>query len=1070
MVSSLIVKSNKIMKIKRKLTCNIFRKLSLLALYCTMSAAIMAQAKTISGVVTSSEDGEKLIGVTVLVKGTSTGTVTNLDGKYTLTTKGDVSALVFSMVGMKTTQVNIGNKTVVNLTMEPDSKSLDQIVVTGYSKQKKADLTGAVTVVDVDELKKVTSNNPIQALQGRAPGVNITTDGSPSGSGTTVRIRGIGSINSNIDPLYVIDGIATQGGMHEMNPNDIESIQVLKDASAASIYGSKAANGVIIITTKKAKEGQLQVNFGARASMSWYDSKIPMLNTQEYGQAMWQAKINSGDKNPDGSGYGYSFITGQNADGTPKLLQVLDPTAVYLDNDPTKSYFHTMKIANTDWFNQITQNALSQSYDLSVLRGTNKGNTMFSLNYTNNDGIIKTTNFERFSARINSDTKLINDKLVIGENLTLNKTGEVQDPGVMDLTFQTLPIIPVHTIDGIGWGGPVAGMNDRQNPVRLLDDNKQNKYDYMRLFGNVYADLELIKNLHLRSSFGIDYSDFFKRSMQLVYSSGYLSNDQNGVNNNQGHSVKWTWSNTLNYQKTIGKNAIDVLLGTEMYKQHDESFWAQRLGTGSYVSEDPNYMYLDAGTGTMSLGGGAAENTLLSYFGKANYVYDQKYLASVTVRRDGSSRFGKNNQFGTFPAFSLGWRINQENFMKDISAISDLKLRAGWGQTGNQEISNTGTRSIYVTDYTGNNPTWDPSTSTAYDISGGKTGSLPSGYRITQRGNDNLKWETSTQTNIGLDFGFFNQKLYGSVDYFIKDTKDCLINPPYLAAIGEGGNHWVNGASIQNKGLEVLVGYRDKIGSDFNYEITGNAGTYKNVVTSLPAEVVNNYGGNGTTDNILGHALGTYYGYVADGLFKTQDEVNNSAEQSGKGLGRIRYRDINSDGSINDKDRTWIGNPNPDFTYGLNLNMEYKGFNLTLFFQGVGRVDLNDYAVKSFTDFWSVRETGSNKGVRLLNAWTPTNSNSTIPALTSTDSNNESRFSTYYIENGAYSKLKNAEIGYTLPKQTLKLIGVSRLQIYVSGQNLLALKSSNFTGIDPERPDFAYPLPVTFTTGINVTF
>jgi TonB-linked SusC/RagA family outer membrane protein len=613
-------------------------------------------------------------------------------------------------------------------------------------------------------------------------------------------------------------------------------------------------------------------------------------------------------------------------------------------------------------------------------------------------------------------------------------------------------------------------MNDRQNPVRLLEDNKQIKYNYMRLFGNVFAELELIKNLHLKSSFGIDYSDYFKRSMQLTYSSGYLSNDQNGVNDNQGHSVKWTWSNTLNYQKTIGKNAIDVLLGTEMYKQHDESFWAQRLGTGSYVSQDPNYMYLDAGTGTMSLGGGAAENTLLSYFGKANYVYDQKYLASVTVRRDGSSRFGKNNQFGTFPAFSLGWRMNQENFLKPLTDISDLKLRLGWGQTGNQEISNVGTRSIYVTDYAGNNPTWDLSTSTAYDITGATTGSLPSGYRITQRGNDNLKWETSTQTNIGLDFGFFNQKLYGSVDYFIKDTKDCLINPPYLAAIGEGGNHWVNGASIQNKGLEVLVGYRDKIGSDFKYDITGNIGSYKNVVTSLPAEVVNNYGGNGTTDNILGHALGTYYGYVADGLFKTQDEVSNSAEQSGKGLGRIRYRDINGDGVINDKDRTWIGNPNPDFTYGLNLNMEYKGFNLTLFFQGVGRVDLNDYAVKSFTDFWSVRETGSNKGTRLLNAWTPTNSSSTIPALTSTDSNNESRFSTYYIENGSYCKLKNAELGYNVPQKALKVIHLSRVHLYVSGQNILTVKSKSFTGIDPERPDFAYPLPITFTSGINVTF
>jgi len=1043
---------------KSKFRGNMLRKLKLLALFCSFSVVMMAQTKTISGVVTSSEDKETLIGVAVMVKGGTTGTVTDINGRYTISVPNNDAVLVFSMIGMKKQELTAGANAVLNVVLSPNLKVIDEVVVTGYSAQKKADLTGAVTVVDVDDLKRVTANNPIQALQGRAPGVNISTDGSPSGSGITVRIRGIGTLNNN-DPLYVIDGVPTQGGMHEMNPNDIESIQVLKDASAASIYGSRAASGVIIITTKKAKKGQLQVNLGARTSLSWYNSKISMLDAQGYGKALWQANVNSG-KDPNTNNVLYSFDSTTDANGNPVLMKVNLPA--YLNST------QTMKTANTDWFKEITQNALSQSYDMSVLRGTDKGNTMFSLNYTNNNGIIKTTNFERFSARINSDTKLLNDKLTIGENLTLNKTGEVQDPGVMDLTFQTLPIIPVHTVDGIGWGGPVSGMNDRQNPVRLLEDNKQNKYNYMRLFGNVYADLEIIKKLHFKSSFGIDYGDFYKRSTQLTYTSGYLNNSINSVTNNQSHSIKWTLSNTLNYQLEKGKHSFDILIGNEMFKQHDESFYAYREG---FVSQDPNYMYLDAGTGTKNLGGGAAENTLLSYFGKANYVYDQKYLASVTVRYDGSSRFGSNNKFGTFPAFSLGWRLNQENFIKDnVSPISDLKLRFGWGQTGNQEISNVATNSIYVTDYAGNNPTWDPSTSTAYDISGAKTGSLPSGYRITQRGNDNLRWETATQSNFGFDFGFFNQKLYGSVDYFIKDTKDILVNPPYLAAIGEGGNHWVNGASMQNKGLEILVGYRGKISSDLNFDVTANLGSYKNVVTALPAEVINNYGGNGTTDNILGRALGSYYGYVADGLFKTQDEVNNSAEQSGKGLGRIRYKDINGDGVVNDKDRTWIGIPHPDFTYGLNLNIEYKGFSLTMFFQGVGKVDLNNYAVKSFTDFWSVRETGSNKGARLLDAWTPTNSSSTIPALAITDANNESRFSTYYVENGAYCKLKNLELAYTFPQKLLKKISLSRLQVYVSGQNLMTIKSSSFTGVDPERPDFAYPLPISFTSGINITF
>lgn len=1045
------------MNVKSKFQRNLFRKLSLLAFFCSLSAALMAQTKTISGVVKASDNGEQLIGVTVVVKGTTTGTITNIDGKYTIKTDAG-STLVFSMVGMKSVEAKVGEKSVINVVLSTDVKTLEQVVVTGYSSQKKADLTGAVTVVDIDDLKKATANNPIQALQGRAPGVNITTDGSPSGSGISVRIRGIGTLNNN-DPMYVVDGVPTKQGMHELNPNDIESIQVLKDASAASIYGSRAANGVIIITTKKAKEGQLKVNASARTSFSWYGNKMDMLDTEGYGRAMWQAYVNS-SKDPNSNNVLYQYDWAKNASGVAVLNKITLPD--YLDAA------QTMRTANTDWYKEITQNAVSQSYDVSVLRGTDKGNTMFSLNYTNNDGIIKTTNFERYSARINSDTKLLNNKLVIGENLSLNKTKETTDPGVMDLTFQTLPLIPVHTVDGIGWGGPVSGMNDRQNPVRLLEDNKQNHYDYLRLFGNVYADLELIKNLHLRSSYGIDYGSFYKRTMQLTYQSGYLKNDINSVANEQSHNIKWTWSNTLNYQFKTGKHAFDILAGTEMFKEHGDSFWAYREG---YVSEDPNYMYLDAGTGTKNLGGGASENTLMSYFGKANYVFNEKYLASVTVRYDGSSRFGKNNQFGTFPAFSLGWRLNREHFIKDnVDFISDLKLRYGWGQTGNQEISNVATRSIYVTNYAGNNPTWDPSTSTAYDIAGAETGALQSGYQITQRGNDNLKWETTTQSNIGLDFGFLDQKIYGSVDYFIKDTKDILVNPPYLAAIGDGGGHWVNGASMQNKGFELLVGYRGKVGSDFNYDITGNVGTYKNKVTSLPSEVVNNYGGNGTTDNILGRSINTMYGYVADGLFKTQDDVDNSAEQNGKGLGRIRYRDLNGDGVINDKDRNWIGIPHPDYTYGLNINLEYKGFNLTLFFNGVGKVDLNNYAVKSFTDFWSVRETGSNKGARLLNAWSPTNSNSSIPALTVTDINNESRFSTYYVENGAYCKLKNAELGYTVPQKVLKKIGLSNLHFYVSGQNIMTLSRSGFTGVDPERADFAYPLPTSFTTGVNLSF
>jgi TonB-linked SusC/RagA family outer membrane protein len=476
------------------------------------------------------------------------------------------------------------------------------------------------------------------------------------------------------------------------------------------------------------------------------------------------------------------------------------------------------------------------------------------------------------------------------------------------------------------------------------------------------------------------------------------------------------------------------------------------------------------GTGLKDNGGLASSYSLLSYFGKVNYSYADKYLASVTMRYDGSSRFGKNNQFAVFPAFSLGWRVNQENFIKDnVSEISDLKFRFGWGQTGNSEISNNATQTIYSTNYAGGDPTWRSLDGTAYDLNGNKTGTLPSGYQKVQSGNDNLKWEATTQTNIGLDFGFFNQSLYGSVDYFVKDTKDILVQPAYIAVVGEGGSQWLNGASMNNTGFEMVLGYRGKIGNDFKYDISGNIGTYKNKIVNLPDAVVNTYGGNGLGDNILGHSWGARYGYVADGLFRTQDEVDNSAVQNGKGLGRMRFKDLNGDGTIDTKDQTWILNPTPACTYGLNFNFEYKGFDLTVFFQGVGNVNVEN-VVKYSSDFWSVRENNSNKGANLLNAWSPTNTSSTIPALTSSDANAEGRFSTYFIENGAYAKLRNLQLGYTIPKEITKKLSISNLHLYVSGQNLFTIKSKSFTGIDPESPSYGYPIPTMLTAGLNVSF
>lgn len=1030
------------------------RKYKIAIALCMLPFSFALAQEVVKGKVISTNK-KPLQGVTVTVSETGTTTTTDKNGEFEIKNTEKGNTLIFSLTDYEGTELKVNNPE-INITLTSiKEKSIDEVVMIGYTRQKKADITGAISVVDMKDINKQTEPNLVKSMQGRIAGVNITTDGSPSGGNTKILIRGVGTLN-NTDPLYVIDGVPTKSGMHELNSNDIESIQVLKDAASASIYGSRAANGVIIITTKKGKKGKMRIDLNYYTAYSEYANKTKVLNAKQFGQVLWQANINDGI-NPNLNNLSYTFDWGvQN--GIPTLYNMYVPE--YLDAAKT------IKSTNTNWYNEISRTGQANSVDVEVSNSSEKGSYFFSTAYYNNDGIVKFTNFKRLSARINTSYNFFDGKLKIGENFTINRTGEVSDPGVIDPALRALPIIPVHTVDGIGWGGPVGGMNDRQNPVRLLEYNKDNAYKYLRLFGNVYAELQPVKNLNIKSSFGIDYSNYYKRNLQRSYVSGYLQNTKNAVNIDQSTNDKWTWSNTAQYITKAGNHNFDILGGVEMYQDTFDNTWLRKEG---FLIENPDYMYPGAGTGEAYNGGSSTRYSLLSYFGKFSYDYDQKYLFSATLRYDGSSRFGKNNRFGTFPAFSAGWKISKENFFKNnISFISDFKIRLGWGQTGNQEISNQAVYALYLANYAGDNPTWNTSYGTAYDISGAGSGLLNSGFIAIQSKNDNLKWETSTQSNLGLDFGFFKQKLTGSIDLYKKVTDDILVLPPYLAIIGEGGNKWINGASMENQGIEFSLSYQNTTHFGLKYDISGNIAMNKNKITKLPDEVKNNYGGNGTTDNILGRPINSMYGYVADGLFRTQNELDNSAEQPGKGLGRIRYADLNNDGVINDKDRTWIGNPNPSFTYGLSINLSYKNFDISTFWQGVADVDIIN-AKKYQTDFWSVDDVGSNKGTRLLNAWSPENPNSNIPAVTTVDSNAESRLSTYYVENGSYLKLRVLQIGYTLPKSVSDNYGISNFRLYTSVQNLWTIKSKNFTGVDPETPAFGYPLPLTVNFGINIS-
>jgi len=1031
------------------------RKIFLTILLAVLSSALLSAQDTVTGTVVSGSDGMPVIGAAVMEVGNTTnGTVTDIDGKFSISVP-EGAELIFVSIGFK--DLTAKASPVMNITLEEDSQMLEETVVTGYTVQRKADLTGSISVVNVDDIARQNENNPIKAMQGRVPGMNITADGSPSGS-STVRIRGTGTLNNN-DPLYIIDGVPTKAGMHELNGNDIESIQVLKDAASASIYGSRAANGVIIITTKKGKNGRMNVDFDASVSASMYTNKMKVLNAEQFGQAMWQAYINDG-QDPNSNGLGYRYDWGYDANGYPVLNSV--SMSKYLDAA------NTVPTSDTDWFDETTRTGIIQNYNLSASHGTDKGSSFFSIGYYKNIGIIKSSDFDRFSARMNTEYKIIGDILTLGEHFTVNRTSEVQAPGgFLQNVLQFNPSLPVYTTDN-EFAGPVGGYPDRENPVARLERNSDNRYKYWRMFGDAYLNLNPFKGFNIRTTFGIDYAQKEQRIFTYPITEGNVANDKNAVEAKQEHWMKWMWNAVATYNFEKGKHRGDAMIGMELNREDDTHFSGYKE---DFTILNPDFMWPDAGVGDAQAYGSGEGYSLVSFFAKVNYSYADKYLFSATVRRDGSSRFGLENRYATFPSFSAGWRISKEGFMKNATWIDDLKIRGSWGQTGNQEISNIARYTIYVPNY-GVTESGGQSYGTSYDITGSNGGSiLPSGFKRDQIGNDEIKWETTTQTNAGFDFSLFKQSLYGSFDYYFKETKDILVQMAGIGVMGEGSSQWVNAGAMENEGIEFSIGYRNSTESGFVYDINANISTYRNEITELPATVAANgtFGGNGV-ESVIGHPYGAQVGYIADGIFKSQEEVDNHATQEGAAPGRIRWRDIVPDGVINEKDQTWIYSPVPDFSYGINFYFEYKNFDLSMFWQGVQGVDvISD--LKKETDLWSGLNIGFlNKGTRLLDAWTPANPDSDIPALSRSDVNNEKRVSTYFVENGSFLKLRNIQLGYNLPEKAVKKMKMQRFRLYLSASNVLTIKSRDFTGVDPENPNYGYPIPMNLTFGINIGF
>ncbi|MDB5260881.1 MAG: TonB-dependent receptor plug [Adhaeribacter sp.] len=1020
---------------------------------------VYAQGKSVSGKVTDSTTGDALPGVSILVKGTNQGSVTDAEGNFNLAVPGNESVLVFSFIGYSVKEVPVGNQTTLAVAMAPDAKALSEVVVTGYSTQSRRDITGAVSTVDAADLTKVAAPNVAQQLQGRAPGVTVTTNNTPGGE-ATVRIRGFGTINNN-DPLYVIDGVPTKGGLNNINPNNIESMQVLKDASSASIYGSRAANGVIIITTKKGQAGVPKFSFDARTGVQTGKLDLDLIiNPQQHGELLWQQLRNAGiltNGNPSHQQYGNGpapvvpdYILGGNSYGLFEGDPRVDPSLTNYN----RTGFYQIVRANkegTDWLNEILRPAAIQEYNLGASGGSENGRYALSLNYFKQDGVLLHTSFDRYSLRSNTEFGFKN-RFRVGENMEVSYTqnqgyynnngtasgSNNQDGNPVGNAYRIPSIIPVYDINGRFAATRAAGLGPATNPVAQLFRNRNDKTSNFRAFGNAYAELDILKDLTAKTSIGIDYINANRVDFNLLDLEEAEIESANGLTNANAYDITWTWSNTLNYKKTLNDiHSLNVLVGTEAIQGNGRDFSANRT---TFFSEDPQYMFLSAGASGINNAGGGYEWGLFSLFGKVNYALKDRYLLEATIRRDGSSRFGANNRYGTFPAFSAGWRLSEEAFMSGLTFFDDLKIRGGWGATGNQEIGN----------YNGFNTYRSTLNQSSYAITGSNSSVAP-GFDTQAFGNPDAKWETTTQTNIGLDATILQGKFGFTFDVYNRITSDMLYQVSLPATQGTATVPFVNVGEMRNRGLDLGLDFKNKaLGGDLTYGINVNFSTYRNEVLKLNNSAsavllgpsIRSYT---WTRSVVGQPLYSFYGLVIDGIYQNAAEVAESPTYPGyAAVGKFKYRDVDGNGTINDNDRTFIGNPHPDFTYGVNLNLGYKNFDLSAFFQGVqGNEVLN--MVKRWIDF---NNQAGNRSLRMLNeSWTPNNPGAVLPILNSTDSRSQQP-SSYFVEDGSYLRMKNLTLGYTLPATILSRIKLENIRVYVQAQNLFTI--TKYTGIDPE--------------------
>lgn len=1002
---------------------------------CLMAVVAQAQDITVHGTVLSRQDGEPLIGATVMSEATRKGTATDIDGNFQITVP-EKSRLTVSYVGYNSTTLQAEPSMTVYL--DENSAVLNEVVVVGYQTVRKADLTGAVSVMNMKEPLSENSGNIMSSMAGKLPGVNVVPSSEPGGTGS-IRVRGMSTANSSNDPLYIVDGVPTDN-INVINPADIESMQVLKDAASASIYGSRAANGVIIITTKQGKGDRLSINVNYALTAQTIARRYEMLDADGWATAYGMAAARAGLP------LGVPQLFGSNT--TPVYQQ-------YVGGN------ENFAITDTDWQDQVYRTAWTNNLTATVANNGEKGSVLFSLNMIDQVGNIESSFYRRFSGRVNSRYDF-NKYISVGENLLIaqwrNRGVETYgDRGIPFLAMAMNPALPVYGADG-AYAIPIELINsDLQNPVQMIKNAQDNDHQNWRILGNAFLEVRPVDGLTLKTNIGIEHSQYFNTDLGRKQ----IPSDVNSVTSVYGQGDTWTWTNTANYVKTFNeKHHLNALIGTEAISYTFQDLSGSRQG---YMFEDTDFMQVGAGSGKENAGGGKTQWSVFSLFAKADYNFDDRYLASFTIRRDENSRFAKKHRAGVFPAFSLAWRPSAELFWPENNVVTDFKIRYSWGQNGNANIPPLyPTYSTYIVNR-GNG---------AYDISGTNSSTTP-GITLAASGNPDLKWETTVQNNIGIDMLFFNGRLNLTADFFMKNTHDMLTIPPALDVAGENAAIWLNTGKMKNTGWELSLGYNSPTYGDFSWNGSINLSQYKNKLVALNdrQEFI-----GGDSRLIPGQPMGVYYGYVCDGIFQDNAEVANHATQTGAAPGRLIYRDLNGDGVINDEDRCIIGDPNPDLSMGINLAFRYKAFTLDMFFSGDFGYDIINHMKRQLYSM-SYGSLISNRSRDVLHCWSETNTGSDIPAVSLTDDNNESRFSSYYVENGSYMKMKYLKLSYMLPERAAKAIGGQSIDVFAQVENVFTL--TKYKGLDPEiapsgygarMDDGGYPRPRSFTVGVNFQF